>query len=122
VNDLNNALFTEIQEKWATVKDKKVSVADCRYIEIRMVLYALMSQSVCSAWPEAIQDLKASFDTVMRMYMRLNQDCKYTHTDAILSFNAAADILGMSHVPIRELDYDYEEDEEEEDSMEASRG
>jgi hypothetical protein len=53
VNDLNNSLFTEIQEKWASVNNKEISAGDCRYIETRMVLYAVMSQSVCEAWPEA---------------------------------------------------------------------
>jgi hypothetical protein len=95
------------------VKDRKITVADCRYLEMRMVIYAIMSQSVCSAWAEAIPDLKASFDTVMRMYQQLNNDCRYTHGAAILSFNVAADELGVPHVTMRVHEYDYEEDEEE---------
>jgi hypothetical protein len=115
VNNLNNSLFTEIQEKWVSISNKRMSAVDCRYIETRMVLYAVMSHSVCEAWPEAIHDLKASFDTVMRMYRQLNQDCKYTHTDAIMAFNAAADVLGISQVHIRNDEYDYDEEDKEEE-------
>jgi hypothetical protein len=117
VNELNNTLFTEIQEKWASIKDKKMTSSDCRYLEIRMVMYATMSQSVCRAWPESIPDLKASFDTVMRMYQQLNKDCRYTHGEAILAFNVAADELGVPHVTLRTDEYDSEEDYEEEDTQ-----
>jgi hypothetical protein len=115
VNELNFSLFAEIQEKWASVKDKKISSGDCRYLEMRMVMYAIMSQSVCSAWAEAIPDLKASFDTVMRMYQQLSKDCRYVHADAIMSFNVAADEIGVPHVTLRATEYEYEEEDEEED-------
>jgi hypothetical protein len=119
VNELNNSLFTEVQEKWASVKDKKITASDCRYLEIRMVMYATMSQSVYHAWPEAVPDLKASFYTVMTMYQQLNKDCRYTHSDAILAFNAAADEIGVPHVTMKAEEYEYEEEYEEEDAGDA---
>jgi hypothetical protein len=49
------------------------------------------------------------------MYQHLSQDCRYTHRDAILAFNVAADELGVPNVTMKPEEYDYEEDYEEED-------
>jgi hypothetical protein len=118
INELNNSLFTEIQEKWAAIKDKRISAIDSRFLETRMVLYALISQTMVAAWAEIAGELKASFDTVMRMYRDLNGKSRYTHVDAVNSFNAAADLVGISHVAMRNDDYEYDEEEEEEEEEE----
>ena len=120
-NELNDKLFTEIQEKWASVKDKRITKGECRYIEMRMVMYSVMCDTICSAWPEAIPELKASFDTIMRIYRDLTGKTHFTHVDAIVSFNNAAEKLGISSIPIPDDDEyeEYEEEEEEEEKKEA---
>jgi hypothetical protein len=122
VGELNNSLFTEIQEKWAAIKDKRIAAADCRFLETRMVLYALLSQTVAQAWPDITGEYRASFETVGRMYGSLSETARFTHADAILSFNAAADFLGISRVQAHEDEYEYEEEEEEEeDAKDAAK-
>jgi hypothetical protein len=49
------------------------------------------------------------------MYRQLNHGSKYTHTDAVMAFNVAADVLGISHVYMRDNDYNYDEEDEEEE-------
>ena len=117
-HELNDKLFTEIQEKWASVKDKRITKGECRYIEMRMVMYSVMCDTICTAWPEAIPELKASFDTIMRIYRDLTGKTHFTHADAIISFNNAAEKLGISSIPVREGDEEYEEYEEEEEEEE----
>jgi hypothetical protein len=123
LNQLNNYLFTEIQEKWAAIKDRRISAADCRFLETRMVLYALLSQTVAAAWADMIGEFKASFETVGRMYGSLSDASRYIHADAILSFNTAADFLGIARVQVHDSDYEYdeEEEEEEEDAADATK-
>ena len=112
INELN-LLFTEINERWSAVKDKKVTRMDARALEARTLQYSLLCDVFCSAWKDALADVKASFDTVMRMYRQLSDKCKYTHAGAARHFNKVADTLGLGGVPIVE-----EEEEEEEEETE----
>ena len=112
INELN-LLFSEINERWSAVKDKKVTKMDSRALEARTLQYSLLCDVYCCTWKDAIADVKASFDTVMKMYRQLSDKCKYTHSSAARHFNKVADTLGLGGVPIVEEE-DYEEEQEEE--------
>ena len=66
----------------------------------------------------AIPVLKVSFGSIMRIYRDLTGKTHFTHADAIISFNNAAEKLGISSIPVREGDEEYEEYEEEEEEEE----
>lgn len=121
-NELNNSLFSEIQEKWVTVKDQKIPKSAVRYLEMRMVLFAVMAEVLRSAWG-VIPFVKASFETIIGIYRSLNKKSKYTHVEAIMSFNKAAENYGIPVIDMEtksheEEDVEYEEEEEEEDASE----
>lgn len=122
INELNNNIFSEIQEKWATVKEGKIKASDTRYLEIRFVLYAVLCEAACSQWDDLMIKLKGSFDTILRIYRILNERSKYTHDEAIASFNVAAEKVGIGTVSIRKSkieEIDEEEEEEEEEIEDA---
>lgn len=124
LNELNNVIFTEIQEKWAAAKETLINRDDCRYLEIRFVLYAILCDTTCTMWSDLINKVKGSFDTIMRIYRLLNDRCHYTHIEAIESFNSAAEKIGIGLVTPKKVQYiDSEsesEEEEEEDAIEEN--
>ncbi|OHT12713.1 hypothetical protein TRFO_17441 [Tritrichomonas foetus] len=112
IDDLNNRVFVEIQEKWASVKDSTITRADSKYIETRLVLYAIISDSLITAWKNLVGDLKGSFDALVSVYRSLNDKSPFTHVEALESFNNAAAKIGMAGVTFDE-NQEYEEEEEE---------
>ena len=116
INELN-LLFAEINERWSNVKEKKVTRMDARALEARTLQYSLLCDVFCSAWKDALADVKASFDTVMKMYRQLSDKCRYTHAGAARYFNKVADTLGLGGVPaVEEEEEEYEEEYEEEEN------
>ena len=117
INELNVNIFTEIQEKWAVIRGTRISRENCRYLEIRMVMYAVLSEIASTAWSDTAIQIKGTFDTIMRLYRDLNDKCPYTHNAAISTFNISAEKVGVSTIQNKKNDiqeYDDEEEEEEE--------
>lgn len=111
LNELN-LLFIEIQDKWAEVKEKKISRSDALSLETRTAQYSLLCDAFCTAWPDSRAELRASFDTVMRMYRQLNDKSRYTHPSAVKHFNKVAETLGLASLNISEGEDEFEEEEE----------
>lgn len=117
LNELN-VLFSEIQDKWSAVKDTKITRLDARSLEAKTLQYSLLCDSFCGFWTDAFSDVKASFDTVMKMYRQLSDKCRYTHAGAAKHFNKVAETLGLGGVPLVEEEEEeeyYEEETEYED-------
>jgi hypothetical protein len=112
LNELNNSLFLEIQEKWTQEKDGKLTKLDCTTMESRMLMYSIMAVAVTRAWPETISDCKAGLDTVMRMYQALAEKSRFTHKDACRHFNDAVELFGIRTVQLQPEEEDEEEDYE----------
>jgi hypothetical protein len=114
LNELNNALFNELQEKWTLQKDKNWSKADCVEMEAQLLLYAMMALAMINVWPEVVAECKAGLDTVMTMYQGLAEKTTFTHRDAAVRFNKAAQAFGVQEVRLRpeeeEDDYDYSDE------------
>ena len=116
MNELNNNLFTEIQDKFAQSREKKkLSRIDVGAFEARCLMYAIMCTTIVTAWPEVNSDCRATFDTVSMMYQNVANSTNYTHTDAADSYNENAEKMNVAHVHVQD-DADYESDDEEEDS------
>lgn len=119
LNELNNNLFSEIQDLWTLDKNKKITKTMCSSMEARMLMYSLMAVSIIKAWPEAMADCKAGLDTVMGIYQQLADKTKHTHRDAAIHFNEAVDKFGLHLVRLQdeeedeEGEYEYEYEEEE---------
>ncbi|OHT13357.1 hypothetical protein TRFO_16434 [Tritrichomonas foetus] len=117
LNELNNELFIEIQEKFVHSKEKrKLSRVDVGAFEARCLIYAIMCTSIVHAWPEAMSDCRASFDTVSQMYQQIANTSKYTHADAADSYNENAEKLNVAWVRVQ--DEEESENDEEEDEYE----
>lgn len=116
LNELN-VLFQEIQDKWSAVKDTKITKLEARALEARTLQYSFLCDSFCGFWKDAFAEVKASFDTVMKMYRQLSDKCKYTHAGAAKHFNKVAETLGLGGVPLVEEEEEeyYEEETEYED-------
>jgi hypothetical protein len=117
LDELNNVLFNEIQEKWTEVKDKKLGRDDCAGLEARMLLFALMAVAIANAWPDGKSKCKAAVETVMRLYQALADRTVHTHSDGAIHFNRATEPFELPPVKLRvEKDggsADYEEEASE---------
>jgi hypothetical protein len=111
LNELNNSLFNEVEEKWTLEKDKHWSKADCTAMEAQLLLYSMMALAMVNVWPDVVAECKAGLDTVMTMYQGLAEKTTFTHRDAAMHFNKAAQAFGVHEVRLRpeeeEEDYEY---------------
>ena len=113
LEELNNSLFPEIQEKFVAQKEKKkLSKVDVGAFEARCLICAMICGTIVETWPQVIGELRAGFDTVSQMYGRIAQMSRYVHSEIADNFNVVADRVNVSWVKVREGE---EEEEHEED-------
>lgn len=110
---INGELFEEIQIKFTTSKNHHITKQKCTIIEGKILLFAMLCDKLFDAWPELQGDLKASFDTVSKMYRDLETQTTHIHSDVIIQFNKVAEKFGILGVMVPEDD-EYTEYEEEE--------
>ena len=120
IHGLNTILFNEIQEKWASATwSKNIKRGDVRYIERRLHLFSIVSNSLVTAWKDSANGLKASFDTLISIYRGLNDKCpQYTHIEYLQHFNTTAEKIGLNGVTFSE-DQEYQEEEEVHEEQEV---
>lgn len=130
VADLN-LQFSEIQEKWAKLKDTEISKDDCNQLELKLVLFVTLSDLASSACDEIKTEIHALVDTIMGFYRGLNDKSNHTSPDLIKFFNRTCQKMEISSLLIEihkhkakdksetkddnyEYEYEYEEEEENE--------
>lgn len=116
VEELNNNLFPEIQEKYVAQKEKKkLSKVDVGAFEARCLIYSLMCGTIVESWPLLTSDIRAGLDTVSQMYGQIASMSRYVHAEVADSFNSVCDRVNVAWVKVREGE---EEEENEEDEYE----
>lgn len=116
VEELNNNLFPEIQEKYVAQKEKrKLSKVDVGAFEARCLIYSLMCGTIIDSWPLLMSDIRAGLDTVSQMYTQIAGMSKYVHAEVADTFNTVADKLNVPWVNVKEGE---EEEDNEEDEYE----
>jgi hypothetical protein len=116
MNELNNAIFPEIQEMWAQIKDKRVTRSECASMEARLLMFSILAVAVVKVWPEKTSDCRGGLDPIMRIYQALADKTSYTHRDCVNGFNESCDKFGLVLVLPQEEedtqdDYEYEYEE-----------
>lgn len=130
ISDLN-LQFSEIQERWAILKDKTISKDECKEFETKLVLFSTLSDMLSSSWNETKSEISALVDTTMGFYRSLNEKCTFTTVESMEFFNRTCQKMGISSVLIdinrnknkgkvelKDNDYEYEYEYEEEEKNE----
>lgn len=119
VNEINNKIFSEIQEKWSVIhKEERINKEDTRFIESRLLLYAKISKILVDANSDVLGDVKGSIEVLTSVYRALNNKSNYTHESMLELFNEAAETVGLTGVTFDPDDMEYGEEEEEEEANE----
>ena len=103
LNELNNNLFNEIQEKYVSQKEKKkLSKIDVGAFEARCLIYSLMCGTIVSTWPQVASEIRAGLDTVAQMYQQIANISKYVHAEVADSFNMCCERVNVPSVKVQE--------------------
>ncbi|KAK8887123.1 hypothetical protein M9Y10_038161 [Tritrichomonas musculus] len=114
LNELNNNLFNEIQEKYVSQKEKKkLSKIDVGAFEARCLIYSLMCGTIVSTWPQVTSEIRAGLDTVAQMYQQIANISKYVHAEVADSFNMCCERVNVPSVKVQEGEEEEEQDEDE---------
>ena len=117
VEEINNKVFSEIQEKWAEIhKNDSISRDDSKFIESRLLLYANIAQLLFSACPDVLGDVKGSLEVLTSVYRALNDKSNYIRVESLETFNKATESIGLAGVTFDPEDMQYEEEDEEEEA------
>jgi len=120
-DELNN-IFNEINDPYS-MKERKITRNLCINLETLILQYSILCGVLIEAWPDSISDLKASLDSVMRVYRQQIEKCKYRRPEIARQLNDVADLFSIANVSVfksEEEEYSLYEEEEYYEEEEGS--